>query len=638
MLKLVYSQLQEIFRLLLLIITLPFIQGHLPFISPHTGSLFLTHGQLVSGLSWGHIISEIDLQQPRKDLDIYNEMIQAFYGLHLETKNPIVAKRLKILNHNCKSQIQNMNTTLNEINNGFNELTTLTRNKRQIGVGIAAIGGSIIGSVITSLFSQFHSSTLTDILDKRVNVLTARVDTNAIQITQNQADIKQINKTLSYINHELGLMLQTDKELEFEVISIFTNLLMDEQAIKINILADAITQIFAGKLHRGLISTEGLIQAFLQLKNQAQNKGLLVGSQNTYELYQLPTSFVFNQETKVLHVVLHVPLYREAHILTLYRYVPIPILLPSSQNPTFIELKPSKTYLARSRDGTLTRTLSLAELEDCLSMGHAYFCDDQALEKPKQHNCLNNLFSGINKDTFNLCDSHLLPYASALTRINITTYLLTESSPTIANSECLSTKSPRTSTIPIPIGTHYLNIDPNCTTSTEKWVISPTNAIPDTIIQSVPVTNRIDPSSFLTDLHPNDLKYIEAALHQIGQPIPISQVKGLIAFRATMMQLETEYQTTRLLAPTGISLLTISLIIGIGTALWFCRKRQKHQITTPHQPDAMPLLTRNEYAPPANIVTTPANQPTVANSSNTNPPLFQFSNTMTTPFSNPITN
>ena len=549
----------------------------------------------------------------------------------METKSPTVAKRLKILNHNCKSKIKEMNVTLNEINTGFEQINPLTRNKRQLGVGIAAIGGSILGSVITSLFSQFHSSTLTDILDKKIDVLTSKVDSNSIQITQNQEDIKQINKTLSYINQDLGLMLQTEKEIEFEVIALFTNLLLDEQAARTNLLADAITQVFAGKLHRGLITTEGLIQALNKLKNQAQSKGLLIGSQNIHELYQLPTSFVFNQESNMLHIILHIPLYREAHILSLYRYVPTPILLTSLPNPTFVELKPIKTYLARSRDGTLTRSLSLAELEDCLSMGHAYFCDDQALEKPKLQNCLNNLFSGINKDTFTLCDSHLLPYASALTKINITTYLLTESSSTTATSECLSAKSPRTTTIQIPIGTHYLNIDPNCTTTTEKWVISPTNTITDTIIQSVSITNQIDPSAVLTDVHPDDLHYIQAALSQVGQPIPISQVKGLLSFRHSMLQLEAEYKTTRLLAPAGISLLTISMIIGLAIIFWIWKKRQTRPINTTNRPapDAIPLLIRNEPAP-ANLspiinLSQPANVSAPASTVNTNP-MFKFVN------------
>ena len=522
-----------------------------------------------------------------------------------------------------------MNLTLNEIDLGFNHINPLTRNKRQLGIGIAALGGSIIGSVITSLFSQFHSSTLTDILDRKINVLTSRVDTNTIQTMQNQADIKQINKTLSYINTDLGIMLQTDKELDFEVIGLFTNLLLDEQNARTNLLADAITQMFAGKLHRGLISTEGLIQAFSQLKTQAQNRGLLIGSQNIHELYQLPTSFVFNQDTKLLHIVLHIPLYREAHILSLYRYVPTPMLLTSLTKPTFVELKPTKTYLARSRDGTLTRSLSLSELEDCLSIGHAYFCDDQALEKPKQQNCLNNLFSGINQDTFTLCDSHLLPYASSLTKINTTTYLLTESSPATATSECLSSNSPRTKTIPIPMGTHYLTIDPNCTTTTEKWVISPTNAIPDVIAQSVSITNQIDPSAVLTDIHPADIEYLQAALSQVGQPIPISQVKGLLSFRRSMMTLEAEYQTSRLLAPTGISIITLSLIIGIIFFLWILHKRRQTPRTSSRPTiDAIPLLPRNEQMPPANQMP-PASFSTQACSPNTNPP-FTF-NSPTTP-------
>ena len=367
--------------------------------------MFLSHGQLISGLSWGHIISNIDLSQPKQDLSIYVGMVEAFAAAKNEAKDPRASQRLKLLIHNCKNKVKGMDNTLQEIYSGFDQIKptpSLSRPKRQLAVGIAALGGLITGSIITSLFSQFKSSALTDILDQKVDVLTSKVKTNSIQIAQNQEDIKRINQTLAYITQDVGLLLVAEKEMEYEMIALFTNLMLDEQNSKIDLLAESITQIFAGKLHRGLIDTEGLRQAYDQLKNQAQRQGLIIGSQNLNELYQLPASFLYDKETNNLHIILHVPLYREAHILSLYRYVPTPIPLPTEHGLIFMELDPKRIYLARSRDGTLTRSLTLAELDDCLSIGHAYFCDDQALGKPKKSNCLNNLFSGINNNTFKL--------------------------------------------------------------------------------------------------------------------------------------------------------------------------------------------------------------------------------------------
>jgi hypothetical protein len=82
----------------------------------------------------------------------------------------------------------------------------------------------------------------------------------------------------------------------------------------------------------------------------------------------------------MVHVILHVPLYREAHILSLYCYISSPLQL-LWEPELYFEIKGDKQFLARNRDGTLTKTLTDLELLDCLSITHAYFCDDNALEK-----------------------------------------------------------------------------------------------------------------------------------------------------------------------------------------------------------------------------------------------------------------
>jgi hypothetical protein len=56
-----------------------------------------------------------------------------------------------------------------------------------------------------------------------------------------------------------------------------------------------------------------------------------------------------------------------------------------------MEIKPNKQFLARNRDGTLTKTLTDLELQDYLSIGHAFFCDDNALEKRTLPSCLTAL-------------------------------------------------------------------------------------------------------------------------------------------------------------------------------------------------------------------------------------------------------
>ena len=591
---------------------------------------------MVSGLSWSHIIIPIDLQQPKADLRIYSGMIDGFESTQESVKNPTTMRRIQLLNHNCKSKLKLMTSTLKEIDSQFSQEKELKRNKRQLGLGIAFMTGLATGSFITSLFGKFPSTTLTDILNQKIDILTTKIDSNSIQITQSKEDIQKINRTLSYINNDLGLMLVTEKELEIEMVTLFTNILLDEQNSRIDLLAETITQAFIGRLHQGLISTDTLRKALNALKHQAQVKGLLIGAQTINELYQLPTSFVYEKETKILNLILHVPVYRDAHILTLYRFVSTPIPVKDKHGLIFIQFDPIKHYLARNRDGTLTRSLTLDELDDCLSIGHVYFCDDQALEKARRPNCLQNLFSGINNETFKLCDGHLLPYTSSLSKVNMTSYLISDSSSSVATSECLNSQSSQTTTIHIPPGTFYLNINPNCTTSTENWVISPTNLIPDVITHSIEITNHVDPSLLFMEIHPSDFGIIRETIAQIGQPIPISHVRGLASFRHSLQNLESQYRTAHtLLAPTGLATLSIGLMIGIVIFIYFCRKRQISR--RPDQSpiaDSIPLIARQTSTPPAgpsgvnnpvifspSLTTAPSMTPT-----STTSPVFQFGN------------
>ena len=96
------------------------------------------------------------------------------------------------------------------------------------------------------------------------------------------------------------------------------------------------------------------------------------------QLYQLHTSFIYDHSTDLLHAIIHIPMYRESHVLTLKRYIPVPIYSPGLER--FIQINPEQVYLAQIPDNTLKRTMDEQDLNTCLNIGHAYFCEDQALQ------------------------------------------------------------------------------------------------------------------------------------------------------------------------------------------------------------------------------------------------------------------
>ena len=54
--------------IVLIISVVAYIQATNPTIQLHNGTLFLSHGSLIGGLSWGHVVLEVDLNQVTEEL------------------------------------------------------------------------------------------------------------------------------------------------------------------------------------------------------------------------------------------------------------------------------------------------------------------------------------------------------------------------------------------------------------------------------------------------------------------------------------------------------------------------------------------------------------------------------------------
>jgi hypothetical protein len=529
--------------------------------------------------------------------------------------------RVKYMQNEAERQADKIIQVVKEVKDSFEtKAGPIQRTKRQ--VGIAALAGMAIGGLVTSLFNQFSSQSLTNILNDKVNIIVSKVEHNTIEISQNSEDIKRLNQTMTFVRDELGKQIVVNKILDLEfMIQLVVNTL-NEAENRVERLLEALDLIFIGKFHRGLTTSEKLQTAVNSLRNQATNKGLLIGVQSLAELYQLPASFVYDATISIVHVILHVPLYREAHILSLYRYISSPLQLPWDPE-LYFEIKPDKQFLGRNRDGTLTKTLSDLELQDCLSIGHAYFCDDNSLEKRTLPSCLNALFSGIHKSLLTECSGHITPKVAAMQRLNKTSYMIAESAPLRIITECFIHGAVRTYTDTVPAGTHFVTVDAECTTTSDHWVISPSNTIQDVIVHAVHVPTIIDPSSFISGIDEDTLHLIGTTLKQVGQPIPVSHVKGLATFSSAIASKDWQYNLTKTIA---LPSMTTFLILGVGIACFllfrYCRNRRRPQPvseTAGHvNIQLQPLLT----AEARTGETTPAPNPTSGTSgtSQTDPP------------------
>lgn len=608
----------------------------LPDIDPHEGATFQQQGYLIGGLSWAHITAPINITRMEDDVNHFRAFTTAFDFLS-KPRNALVEApsgwrgqisdeermRMRVLRNICDRRINRMMTVLKDLQadlgidlaadvkprkttriDADSELVPsadpVIREKRQVIIGLAAIGGMIVGAIAGSLFSQFKTAALVDILNQKVDTVVHQVDNLSIGLYQDQQDIKNINRTLGAFHELVGKLLEKDEVYDHYFQGVYSTLLLEDQASRFALAETAIDQLLLGKLHKGLISPNGLKTALDDLATKAQQRGLLVGVKRPIELYQLHTSFIYDQDSGILHAVIHVPLYRESHVLTLKRYVPIPFFSPKLER--FIQISPTQTYLAQSPDNTLIKTLDEQDLSACLNIGHAYFCEDHALQKSTTTNCLLQLSKGIKQEDLGLCPIHILPQANSIHQISKDKYIIATSLQTSIVHSCHRSQS---STHKLNPGTYTITVDPNCTTSSDHWVIYPTIQIEDVNINTTTVNYDFDIPQLHDDMSTQDLQTIQNLLGSIGQPVPLSQMTQLLKFRKDIAAEDTAFQLAHVLFSGGSAFITVFMILGCiaGGYLFirFCRHRRNIRRNRLHD-DEHELAHMMMQAPPAPII------------------------------------
>jgi hypothetical protein len=196
-------------------------------ITPQTGTLFMAHGQLIGGLSWGHIILKLELSEIIKEIKDYEKVIDLLKTMIKTPVSKPVELRLRYLKSHIEQQSQDMTEVMNNIIQSFNQATHPSiRVKRQ---ALIALGGMLAGGIITSLFGQFGTTSLTNILNDKINLISSTVEHNTIQISQNMEDIKRLNTSLNYITEELGKQIISNREMNIELISLLMSHEIDGQ-------------------------------------------------------------------------------------------------------------------------------------------------------------------------------------------------------------------------------------------------------------------------------------------------------------------------------------------------------------------------------------------------------------------------
>lgn len=338
------------------------------------------------------------------------------------------------------------------------------RNKRQL----FALFSSVVG-----LGMSFYNLHEINILNDRLDTLEENENLMATVITQQEVRLnkheKAINDLTSATQQLASLFMIHQNRMQIlnyvekvERCAMKIHSAIDEFIIALTFLAD-------GRLSPTLFDPETMQTHFQLIITKSNRKGLTPLTTDFGLLYRSPISVVLTFEQQ-LKLFIHVPLLKRP-ILHVYRYTPIPFMLPTNKKVQF-EIRHPKTHLAIDSETSVFREMTDEEMRLCRKEQDTYYCEQEnILQKNEEESCLYSLFSGlIDTNIFELCDVSAHKPHERFLQTGVTQFTAFFPRQTALTKSC--------DTQPIPdnvtrhVGLVDMTLTPGCSYSTSSHTIS----------------------------------------------------------------------------------------------------------------------------------------------------------------------
>ena len=544
----------------------------------HQGNLFIKVGKLANGLSYGHISLSINLTKLEVRIGYFRNTTE-----NLKTKeheldkikmvNPIMQRSMKRQINQMRKwlevQLKETDLKLETVTKAF-EPSTYTghprnkRNKRQaVSFGAA---GLIFGGIIGSLFTGFGLKTLTSVIEKKQDVLATQIEEHEMLIHRSIDDVVRINATLAQIITEVSSQIESQRMIDADFMSLFSAWFITEDLRDMQNTIDGIIAAHHGHFSHELVNSKALQDAVNQLRSLALRKGKEIAIQTYADCYGLPTSYLYDAEQKIIHLIIHLPMYAISSNLDLYTYVPTPITWQNgSQDTPFVEITSDQQHLAMSKDRTMYRTFTTDQLEDCMTISDTHFCQDLAMYKIQRPSCLLGLFIDQTDMVRKYCSIQTHIASSKVVRLNATTYAMMSPFEDDLTITCQSndrqTRAFR--------GTTFVNLQPGCTVNSKEIKIVRAEFEPPIVIESLLIGHHFDVEDLLPEHSAGELEHLfqlRRELGAVGTEIPLSDLKGLMNFRQRYHGVKA--QTADILTPVLITAILIAIIVLTCCCCW----------------------------------------------------------------------
>lgn len=291
-----------------------------------SGGNFRHLGQTVGSISYGHVIFDVDLRNITTSIRQACRSTPASWELAKKWKGaPRTGSDSQWLGRILTYKCLTVESDLLQIEKVFrSQMVTDTdapgRNKRQFVIGSAiALGVVAGGSAVFSLEQLLHVSSNSGTSHHVVQVL----QDHETRVTVDEASIRRLNLTTAKLGFALA---KESREVMFLRESLLYTTILSSVLERTTAVTRGLLALLHDKFSPDLIHMTTVITAVEQVSRALMKRGFTLSLANPEDIFRLHAShLVFNNDT--LRIFVHIPAYRDAGVMTLYEYVPSPLLM-----------------------------------------------------------------------------------------------------------------------------------------------------------------------------------------------------------------------------------------------------------------------------------------------------------------------
>jgi hypothetical protein len=356
--------------------------------------MFYETGFYAGDVAWSHISIPIDgrkiiddLNSKMKQLDNYIDALnKQGHQSYTELNKDIVSKGY--------SQLENYLEVLVDL---FTSALSEERAERFIGL-IAVFVSTLLFSAIGNGCNMIALSHIGDKL------------TNIEKVQNNILDLEEVHegalhKLDIYVQNVTHLLSEEFKYSPSLVQSSMDRLLSEAQSTTEQLI-DTFQALQDHRLSHTLLDHLVLEKLHKVIVENATAKGYEALIKRPSDLFQVETSYIVIKNYKLVLVV-HVPMVKMGHLLSLYQHIPIPLSQTFVKNSSITPVVGDNDIIAVGViDGNKHyKTLGQSDLLKCFKLGDTYICDGRAiLQNNFGDSCISSLWTQNLTGVLTQCD------------------------------------------------------------------------------------------------------------------------------------------------------------------------------------------------------------------------------------------